>query len=105
MTDILVGVANRFALETAFRDVKEIVGAGQQQVRHVWANVGAFHLCLWTFTMTEAWAWERGEGNWWVTVPHRPGTTTRGGRATRTSGGRGDGNCWPRKSTRFYVPG
>ena len=23
------------------------------------ANVGAFHLCLWTFTMTEAWAWGR----------------------------------------------
>jgi hypothetical protein len=20
-------------------------------------NVGAFHVCLWTFTMTEAWAW------------------------------------------------
>jgi hypothetical protein len=25
----------------------------------VWANVGAFHICLWTFTMTEAWAWNR----------------------------------------------
>jgi hypothetical protein len=25
----------------------------------VWANVGAFHVCLWTFTMTEAWAWGR----------------------------------------------
>ena len=23
------------------------------------ASVGAFHLCLWTFTMTEAWAWNR----------------------------------------------
>jgi hypothetical protein len=23
------------------------------------ANVGAFHVCLWTFTMTEAWAWNR----------------------------------------------
>ena len=32
-------------------------GAGQQQVRFVWANIGAFHICLWTFTMTEAWAW------------------------------------------------
>jgi hypothetical protein len=35
------------------------VGAGQQQVRVIWANVGAFHVCLWTFTMTEAWAWSR----------------------------------------------
>jgi hypothetical protein len=23
------------------------------------ASVGAFHVCVWTFTMTEAWAWER----------------------------------------------
>jgi len=22
-----------------------------------WASVGAFHVCLWTFTPTEAWAW------------------------------------------------
>jgi hypothetical protein len=55
-------VADRFALEIAFRDCKEIVGAGQQQVRFVWANVGAFHVCLWTFTMTEAWAWGREAG-------------------------------------------
>src|SRR5213078_3813769 len=59
VADILVGVANRFALEIAVRDLKDVVGAGQQQVRFVWANVGAFHLCLWTFTMTEAWAWQR----------------------------------------------
>ena len=44
-------------LETAFRDCKEVVGAGRQQVRRLWANVGAFHVCLWTFTLTEAWAW------------------------------------------------
>jgi hypothetical protein len=28
-------------------------------VRFIWANVGAFHICLWTFTLTEAWAWVR----------------------------------------------
>lgn len=59
--EILATVADRFALETAFRDVKEVVGAGQQQVRFVWASIGAFHLCLWTYTMTEAWAWGRSE--------------------------------------------
>jgi DDE superfamily endonuclease len=59
VADILTTVANRFSLEIAFRDCKEIVGAGQQQVRFVWANIGAFHICLWTFTMTEAWAWGR----------------------------------------------
>jgi hypothetical protein len=57
VADILSAVADRFSLETTFRDCKEIVGAGQQQVRFVWASVGAFHVCLWTFTMTEAWAW------------------------------------------------
>ena len=59
VAEILTAVADRFSLETAFRDCKEIVGAGQQQVRFVWASVGAFHVCLWTFTMTEVWAWCR----------------------------------------------
>ena len=57
--DILTMVADRFSLEITFRDCKEVVGSGQQQVRFLWANVGAFHVCLWTFTMTEAWAWGR----------------------------------------------
>jgi hypothetical protein len=53
-------IAFRDCKEIAFRDCKEIVGAGQQQVRHVWANVGSFHVCLWTFTLTESWAWGCG---------------------------------------------
>lgn len=57
VADILTRVAGRFALETTFRDLKQVVGAGQQQVRRFAANVGAFHVCLWTFVMTEAWAW------------------------------------------------
>lgn len=61
VADVLGCVADRFSLETAFRDAKEVVGAGQQQVRFLWASVGAFHLCLWTCTMTEAWAWCRSE--------------------------------------------
>src|SRR5215212_4432197 len=59
VADILTAVADRFSLEITFRDCKEVVGAGQQQVRFLWANIGAFHVCLWTFTMTEAWAWDR----------------------------------------------
>jgi hypothetical protein len=59
VADVLTAVADRFSLETAFRDCKEVVGAGRQQVRFIWASVGAFHVCLWTFTMTEAWAWGR----------------------------------------------
>ena len=61
VADVLTAAADRFALETCFRDCKEVVGAGQQQVRFVWASVGSFHLCLWTFTMTEAWAWGRSD--------------------------------------------
>jgi hypothetical protein len=61
VADILGSVADRFALETAFRDCKEVVGAGQQQVRFLGASVGSFHVCLWTYTMTEAWAWGRAE--------------------------------------------
>jgi hypothetical protein len=61
VADILGCVAGRFSLETTFRDCKEVVGAGQQQTRFHWANVGSFHLCLWTFTLTEGWAWGRDE--------------------------------------------
>lgn len=68
VADILGLVADRFSLETCFRDVKEVVGAGQQQVRFLWANVGAFHVCLWTFVMTEAWAWNRTDAE---LVTHR----------------------------------
>ena len=79
VADILGRVADRFSLEITFRDCKEVVGAGQQQVRFVWANVGAFHVCLWTFTMTEAWAWGRAEeelvdrsASPWDDEPRRP---------------------------------
>jgi hypothetical protein len=59
VADILRMVADRFSLEITFRECKQVVGAGQQQVRFIGASVGAFHVCLWTFTMTEAWAWGR----------------------------------------------
>jgi DDE superfamily endonuclease len=46
VADILGMVADRFSLEITFRECKQVVGAGQQQVRFLWANVGAFHVCL-----------------------------------------------------------
>ncbi len=61
VTDILGSVAGRFSLEVTFRDLKDVVGAGRQQVRRVRASAGAFHVCPWTFTMTAAWAWGRGD--------------------------------------------
>ena len=59
VADILVLVADRFSLETCFRDLKQVVGAGQQQVRGLASNVGCFHLCAWSLTMTEVWAWDQ----------------------------------------------
>src|SRR5438874_3685698 len=59
VADILSAVADRFSLEITFRDCKGVVGAGQQQVRFIGASFGALHVCLWAFTMTEAWAWNR----------------------------------------------
>ena len=61
VADVLATIADRFSLEIAFREVKEVVGAGKQQVRFIHASVGSFHVCLWTYTMTEAWAWRRSE--------------------------------------------
>ena len=56
---ILEAVADRFAIEQNFHDLKEIEGVGQQQVRNYSANVGAFHLNMWVHTMVELWAWDK----------------------------------------------
>jgi hypothetical protein len=57
--DILEAVADRYAIEQNFSDVKEIEGAGQQQVRTIGSNIGAFHLNLWLHSMVELWAWDK----------------------------------------------
>lgn len=56
-TTILEQVADRGALEQDFHDLKEVEGTGQQQVRNLWANIGAFHMTLWAHSLTELWAW------------------------------------------------
>lgn len=56
---ILEAVADRYAVEQNFHDLKEIEGAGEQQVRSYWANVGAFHLNMLVYTMIELWAWNK----------------------------------------------
>lgn len=61
--DILEAVSDRFALEQVFHDIKEIHGAGQQQLRSVWANIAAYHLILWMHTLTELWAWTQSHGD------------------------------------------
>jgi hypothetical protein len=57
--EILEVAADRGAIEQVFKDVKEVEGAGQQQVRHIWANIGAWHLNLWSHTLNELWAWSK----------------------------------------------
>jgi hypothetical protein len=59
VVDILEAAADRGAHEQTFKDVKEVWGAGQQQLRNVQANVGAFNLNSWLYSTVEAWAWEQ----------------------------------------------
>jgi hypothetical protein len=56
---ILECVADRAAIEQNFHDVKEVHGAGQQQLRNVFSNVAAWHVCLWMHTLVELWSWRR----------------------------------------------
>ena len=60
--EILAAMADRGAFEQTFKDVKEVWGAGQQQVRNVYACIGAFTVNLVWHSLVEAWAWARGEG-------------------------------------------
>lgn len=57
--EILEAFADRGAIEQDFHDVKEVWGAGQQQVRTVRSNLGAWHLNLWMHSLVELWAWNQ----------------------------------------------
>jgi hypothetical protein len=57
--EILEAVADRYAIEQNFSDIKEIEGAGRQQVRTIGGSVGAFHLNLWLHSLVELWAWDK----------------------------------------------
>lgn len=59
--EILEAFADRSPIEQCFSDVKQVWGASQQQVRHIWCNIGCFHLNLWSHTLTELWAWDRSQ--------------------------------------------
>ncbi|HLI62937.1 MAG TPA: transposase [Terriglobales bacterium] len=62
VVDILEAAADRGAIEQTFKDVKEVWGAGQQQVRNVHASIGAFNLHVWLYSLVEAWAWAKPAG-------------------------------------------
>jgi hypothetical protein len=56
--DILEAVADRWAIEEHFHDVKEVWGAGQQQVRNLWSSIGCWHLNQWAYTLVELCCWD-----------------------------------------------
>jgi len=77
--EILEAMADRGALEEMNKDVKEIWGADEQQVRNLDSNVGCFNLNLWMYSSVEAWAWDREEAELvdrsaspWDREPRRP---------------------------------
>ena len=57
--EIIEAFADRATIEQDFHDVKEVWGAGQQQVRNIWCNVAVYHLNLWMHTLVELWCWSR----------------------------------------------
>ncbi len=57
--EIIEAFADRANIEQVFHDEKEVWGLGQQQLRNVWANIGAVHLNLWMHTLVELWAWKK----------------------------------------------
>jgi len=57
--EILEAVADRSAIEQNYHDIKEVHGAGQPQVRNLWANIAAFNLTMWWHTLIELWAWTK----------------------------------------------
>ena len=59
--DILEAVAARWAIEEHFHDVKEVWGAGQQQVRNLWSNIGCWHLNQWLHTLVELCCWDKDQ--------------------------------------------
>jgi hypothetical protein len=77
--EILEGMADRGSHEQMNKDVKEVWGAGQQQVRNINSSEGCFNLNLWTYSLVEAWAWDKEEEDVvdrsdspWDAEPRRP---------------------------------
>jgi len=60
--EILEAFADRATIEQDFHDVKEVWGAGQQQVRNIWTNLAVYNLNLWMHTLVELWAWSQQHG-------------------------------------------
>lgn len=51
-------VADRWAIEEQFHDVKEIWSAGEQQVCNVWSSIGCWNLCGRLYALVELGSWD-----------------------------------------------
>jgi hypothetical protein len=79
VVSVLETMADRGAIEQTFKDVKEVWGAQQQQLRNVYACIGAFNINLWMDSIVEVWAWTADEDELmdrtaspWDSEPRRP---------------------------------
>jgi hypothetical protein len=77
--EILEAVADRGAIEQTFKDLKEVWGADEQQVRNLNANVGCWNINNWMYSLVEVWAFEQAEEDLvdrsaspWDSEPRRP---------------------------------
>jgi hypothetical protein len=77
--EILEGMADRGSMEQMNKDLKDVWGADEQQVRNLDSNVGCFNLNLWMYSTVEAWAWAKEEvelvdrsASPWDSEPRRP---------------------------------
>jgi hypothetical protein len=77
--EILEAMADRGSMEQMNKDVKDVWGADEQQVRNLDSNVGCFNLNLWMYSIVEAAAWKKEEeelvdrsASPWDSEPRRP---------------------------------
>ncbi|MFO0871494.1 MAG: transposase [Pirellulales bacterium] len=56
--EIMETISARWAIEETFHDLKEVRGAGQQQVRNVWSNIACWHLNQWCYALVELATWD-----------------------------------------------
>lgn len=55
--EVISVISDRWAIEENFHDLKQVFGAGQQQVRSIWSNIACWHLCLWAFVLAHLSTW------------------------------------------------
>jgi hypothetical protein len=79
VAEILEAVADRGAIEQTFKNLKEVWGADEQQVRNLNANVGCWNINCWMYSLVEVWAFPRDEeelvdrsASPWDREPRRP---------------------------------